>query len=68
MRTDCPVIGCEGEPHSCDPIERHAFDPPEETGARLNAWLAPMEFGATQSWVWLAFTQMQIDASQGVTR
>lgn len=58
----CPVPGCAGEPHTCDAMDRHAFDPPEEQGVRLNAWLEPMTFGASQSWVWLAFTEMTIDA------
>lgn len=58
----CPVIGCAGEPHSCDPLDRHAFDGQEDQGVRLAAWVKPMNFGQSHTWVWTAFTEMTIDA------
>lgn len=58
--TDCPVAGCAGEPHTCDAIDRHAFDVPEESGVRLNAWLAPMEFGPSSIWIFTSMTEMTI--------
>lgn len=61
----CPVPGCAGEPHTCDAMDRHAFDPPEEQGVRLNAWLAPMDFAApTTILAWTAYTEAAIDRQQ----
>lgn len=66
--TDCPVPGCVAvreEDHTCgfDAIERHAFDAEERDVRVVPGGVRLMEMGETQSWVWLAFTEMQIDAA-----
>ena len=71
MMIECPVPGCGAltpAAHICDPLDRHAFDGPEPQGVQLAASVRPMDFGNSNTWIWFAFRDRQMDQAHQAGR